>query len=51
MQMGWHLNNLIIFRSMDEQIDLVPLDQFYKEAPEKISKAVRCLPCIWVQPV
>ena len=36
-----HLQDLFFLtRSKDEEIDLVPVDQFYSEAPEDISKPV-----------
>jgi len=31
---------LMAFRSKDEDINLVPVDEFYKEAPKSISRPV-----------
>lgn len=34
------------FKSKDEEIDLVPVEEFYKDAPEDIKKPVRKIFCI-----
>ncbi|XP_074640858.1 THO complex subunit 5 homolog A-like [Tubulanus polymorphus] len=38
MHLDKEINKCLEFRSKDEEIDLVSVDEFYKEAPEEISK-------------
>ncbi|KAK6190794.1 hypothetical protein SNE40_002582 [Patella caerulea] len=38
MHLQKEINKCLEFKSKDEEIELVPVEQFYKEAPEEISK-------------